>query len=390
MGNFDFKDKNVVILIKDTLLGGAERQALGVAKYLKENYNAKVEVVAIYSDDYNEDFYRFLHEAGLEKVHFFGPPSLAVTNSFSVRNLKKAIRASLYLQKIAAEIKKMAPDIIIPYMNGPSKIAALIYRKTGAKYTFWHQLGLENYFRDWFEKRAIEFTPLFIANAENGLDVFREYYNVPENKLHVLPQYVAIQRENLDATIIKQEFSIDEQAVVIGMIAHYRPEKYQELLLSAFASLVSKANVHLVLLGNKSNSTESEGKYKQLENLIANSGLQDKVSLLSEVSVHKVLNILDIGVLVSQIEGTPNVVMEYMVYGLPVVATHHEGCKGLLGDSDFLIPNDERILLEKLTELVNNKVVREEEGMRNLERIDHFSPEKYFAKLTQILNIKRS
>ncbi|MCL9805108.1 glycosyltransferase [Flavobacterium amniphilum] len=390
MGNFDFKNKNVVILIKDTLLGGAERQALGVAKYLKENYNAQIEVVSIYSNDYNQDFYDFLNEAGLQKVHFFGPPSLAVTNTLSIRNLKKAIRASLYLQKISSEIKKMRPDIIIPYMNGPSKIAALIYRKTGAKYTFWHQLGLENYFRDWFEKRAVEFSPLFIANAENGLEVFREYYQVPENKLHVLPQYVAIQRENLAALKIKEEFSIDENAVVIGMIAHYRLEKYQELLLNAFLSLNRKTNVHLILLGNKSNSTESAEKYKNLEKIVCESGLQNKVSLLSEVSIHKILNILDIGVLVSQIEGTPNVVMEYMTYGLPVVATHHDGCKGLLGDSTFLIPNDEKILSAKLIELVNSKEKRMEEGNRNLKRIEYFSPENYFAKLTQILNKSRS
>ena len=64
---------------------------------------------------------------------------------------------------------------------------------------------------------------------------------------------------------------------------------------------------------------------------------------MSGINVHDVLNVLDIGVLVSEIEGTPNVVMEYMLYGLPVIASNHKGCCALLGDSSFLISNDKNI-----------------------------------------------
>ena len=42
MADFSFQNKTVVILIKDAILGGAERQALGFAKYVKENFNCSV------------------------------------------------------------------------------------------------------------------------------------------------------------------------------------------------------------------------------------------------------------------------------------------------------------------------------------------------------------
>ena len=64
----------------------------------------------------------------------------------------------------------------------------------------------------------------------------------------------------------------------------------------------------------------------------------------------------------SQIEGMPNTVMEYMSYGIPVVVTNHPGCNQLLTGSNFLIPNDIEVLKVKLKELINSKELRDKEG----------------------------
>ena len=41
MADFSFQNKTVVFIIKVCSLAGAERQALGLAAYLKEKYNCK-------------------------------------------------------------------------------------------------------------------------------------------------------------------------------------------------------------------------------------------------------------------------------------------------------------------------------------------------------------
>lgn len=386
MNKFDFYNKNVVLLLKVAVLGGAERQALGMADFLINTYNCKVQIIATHSNEQTDEFREFAMQCGINQIHFFGTPSLTIYNKFSILNFKKALRAIRYLKIMEKEVVKMKPDIIIPFLNSPSKIAALIYKKVGAKITFWHQLGLDSYIYDSLEKRAVKETPFFIANADNGLDVFRTKYEVPNEKLYCLPQYASIKKINLDKIQLRKDFAINENAIVIGMIAHYRIEKYHELVLKAFSKIQSNFNIHLVLLGNKDNNEETLNIYKNLVANVNELGLSNSVTTLSGVSVEKVLNILDIGVLVSEIEGTPNVVMEYMLYGLPVIATNHDGCKRLLGDSPYLIPNDEDVLISKMKALIQNENERRNEAELNIERIKKNDIKNYFASLTKIIN----
>lgn len=386
MNKFDFNNKNVVLLLKVAVLGGAERQALGMADFLINNYNCKVQIIATHSNEQTDEFKEFAMQSGIHQIHFFGTPSLTIYNKFSILNLKKVLRAIRYLRNIEKEVTKMNPDIIIPFLNSPSKIAALIYKRAGAKTTFWHQLGLDSYIYDSLEKKAVKETPFFIANADNGLEVFRTKYEVPEEKLYCLPQYVSIKKINLDKIQLRKDFAINENAIVIGMIAHYRIEKYHQLLLNAFSKIHSDFPIHLVLLGNKDNNDETLAIYTDLVRKVDELGLSNSVTILSGVPVEKVLNVLDIGVLVSEIEGTPNVVMEYMLYGLPVIATNHDGCKRLLGDSSYLIPNDENILISKMKTLIQNENERRNESEKNIERIKQNDIKNYFESLTMIIN----
>lgn len=386
MGKFTFNNKSIVLLIKVAVLGGAERQALGLAKYLKSKYNCKVSLVATHSNIPTPEFKEFAKECGIEKIEYFGVPSLTIKKEFSIHNLKKTVRAFIYLFKMKKGISKLKPNIIIPFLNTPSKIATLIYKSAGAQITFWHQLGLDTYSYDVLENQALKKVPFIIANAENGLDIFKEKYNIPSEKLFVLPQYVSIKRIELDRLTLKNEFLIKSDALVIGMVAHYREEKYQELLINAFSKINTSKEIHLVLLGNKDNDESTLSKHNQLLELVKRKEISHRVSVLSGYPVERILNILDIGVLVSQIEGTPNVVMEYMLYGIPVIASNHIGCRNLLENSQYVIPNEESILINKLENLINNEAPMKLEGTLNEHRIKNYGIENYITKLTLIIN----
>lgn len=389
MVDFNFQNKTVVLMIKVAMLGGAERQALGLANFLIKNYNCKVHLITTHSNQPTKEFHEFALACGIDVIHYFGEPSLTVRKEFSILNLKRTIRALKYTRKMKKEVAKFKPDIIIPFLNTPSKIAALIYKSVGAQFTFWHQLGLDNYTYDLLEQKAVNQTPFIIANAENGLEVFRNHYKVSKEKLFVLPQYVSIKKIILDAVLLKTKFGIPNDSITIGMIAHYRTEKFQELLLQSFSEIKTDKNIHLVFLGNKDNSEETLDKYNSIVALSKSLHCFDKVSFLSGEAVEEVLNCIDIGVLVSEIEGTPNVVMEYMLYGLPVIATHHSGCVGLLQSSEFLIPNDKNILRDKLQTLIDNANIRIKEGEDNAEKVKKFSIKNYIESLHSIINTTR-
>ena len=144
MADFSFQNKTVVLMIKVSMLGGAERQALGLADFLIKNYNCKVHLVATHSSQPTKEFHEFALSCGIDVIHYFGEPSLTIRKEFSLLNLKRTIRALKYIKKMKREVAKFHPDIIIPFLNTPSKIAALIYKSVGAQVTFWHQLGLDN------------------------------------------------------------------------------------------------------------------------------------------------------------------------------------------------------------------------------------------------------
>ena len=386
MANFSFQNKTVVFIIKVCSLAGAERQALGLAAYLKEKYNCKIHFVATHSNLQTEEFKKFALLCGVEKFEYYGVPSLAIRKGFSYMNLKKTLRALKYLYIVKSNIKKMKPDVIIPYMNFASKLSALIYKDVGAKYTFWHELGeSDNYYYDELEKKAVKQIPFFCANAKDGFNTFIHKYNVQEKNCHLLTQYVSFKRVDYDNNKIREEFNIPKDKLIYGMIAHFRDQKHPELLMEAFSKMENNRNVHLLFLGNKDNDASTLAKYNSLVALSEKLNIKDKVSLLSGESVEKVLSIIDVGVLVSEFEGAPTVLMEYMLYGKPIIATDHVGCKLLMGESEFLVPkNDVNTLRERMISLYENANLRESIGKEYLELVKKYSLENYCLRFKEL------
>ena len=94
---------------------------------------------------------------------------------------------------------------------------------------------------------------------------------------------------------------------------------------------------------------------------------------------------MDVGLLISEIEGMPNAVMEYMLYGLPVIASDHPGCKYLLNETPYLITNNRELLIAKMLELLNSPLEREQQGLKNYEYIKGFTKESYVRDLSTII-----
>ncbi|WP_320814533.1 glycosyltransferase family 4 protein [Flavobacterium sp.] len=386
MAEFSFQNKTVVFIIKVCSLAGAERQALGLASYLKENYNCKIHFVATHSAEQTDEFRNFALKCGVQNIEYYGTPSLAVRKGFSYANFKKTLRAYFYLNKVKKGIKNMKPDVIIPYMNFASKLSALIYKDVGAKYTFWHELGeSDNYYYDILEKKAVKQIPFFCANAKDGFNTFQNYYGVKEGDCNLLTQYVSFAKIDFDVNVVKEELGIPKNKLVYGMIAHFRDQKHPELLMEAFSKIAFEKEIHLVFLGNKDNDASTLKKYNSLVDLSKKLNIQDKVSLLSGASVEKVLSAIDVGVLVSEFEGAPTVLMEYMMYGKPIIATDHVGCKLLMGESEFLVAkNDVNSLENKMVKLYENPDLRNQIAEKHVELVKKYSLENYCLRLKEL------
>lgn len=129
----------------------------------------------------------------------------------------------------------------------------------------------------------------------------------------------ALRPDPAERTRMRSALGIDDETLLLGMVARYNPQKDHAALLTALAGLVaSDGAVQCVLVGNGCIADNPE-----LQAQIDALGLADRVRLLGpRDDIPALLNALDVHVLSSRFgEAFPNVVAEAMACGTPCVVT---------------------------------------------------------------------
>lgn len=117
----------------------------------------------------------------------------------------------------------------------------------------------------------------------------------------------------------------------------------------------------------------------QLETLRESYGLEpEDVQFLGERSdMAEIYRSSDILVLTSEYEGTPNVILESMAFGIPVVATNVGGVSEILSKKAGILvdPSDFRELVDATINLIDNEELRKIAGQHGQEHVArHHSP----------------
>lgn len=186
----------------------------------------------------------------------------------------------------------------------------------------------------------------------------------PAGKITVIYNGVAIPAAACHAR--PAVFSSNHADCWIGLLASLTPVKRHDLLLRAFCKTVAEVRVscRLLLLG--------EGEQRPyLEQLAESLGILDLVHFEGAVAnVDAYLEHLHVGVLCSDREGLSNAILEYMVHGLPVIATEVGGNVELVTrDNGLCVPVDDAdALSDALTLLVTREDLRRQLGAASREK----------------------
>jgi len=181
---------------------------------------------------------------------------------------------------------------------------------------------------------------------------------------------------------LKKKLNISEIDRVIGITCQLTKVKFVQNLISAFATLCkTENNLKLVIAG--------EGD--QIEKLIELSKklkLEEKIIFVGYIkNAFLYASIYDIATLVSQIEGFPNSIVEYLAVGKAVVVTNVGGNSEIIKDNynGFLVPfNDENALVEKIKILLNDRNKKnefEENAIKTIE--NNFTEDKMVDNIEQ-------
>ncbi len=146
------------------------------------------------------------------------------------------------------------------------------------------------------------FRPDKILSIPNGIDM------------------AAVCAQHVDVAKKRQELGLDANRLIFGCVARLHPRKGHEYLLRAFPSVLeSVPHAALLLVGD---GTEKN----KLEHLACELDIGDRVTLLGwRTDVSELIECFDVFVLPSLEEGFPNVLLEAMARGKPVIATDVDG-----------------------------------------------------------------
>jgi len=163
----------------------------------------------------------------------------------------------------------------------------------------------------------LKLTPVTLANSHSGAALLRTAFGLKDSQLAVVPNGLDIAelRERASAGGLRQLLGLGTaQERIVGFIGKDAPVKNVPLFIEVFKRvLASHPSVHGVVIGQQ---LGEEARARLASDVPA-----DRLHFLgTRADVPALLSEMDVLILTSRSEGCPNVVLEALAVGTPVVA----------------------------------------------------------------------
>ncbi len=231
-----------------------------------------------------------------------------------------------FFYRLVRKLAKMKPDVV-HCRNG---IPAISYGVLAARLTRIPVISsihgrthyIQQNFKTWLWFRVMRLSRTIITVTEGIAEEISRYGNIPRDKIKVIyngidltGQAPAPSKENL-----RKEFDFTPDDLLIGTVGNLRAIKGQKYLVQAVPEILFKdGRAKVVLIG-------SGEEQENLRKLAAQLHISDKIKFLGyRENAGQLIGMSDVFALPSLSEGFPNVLLEAIVAGIPVVATNAGG-----------------------------------------------------------------
>lgn len=361
----DFSTLKIAFIAGVLSQGGAERQLYYIMKSLQEN-GADVRLICLTKGDFWE-----------RKIRGLGVP-IAWVGGVRFKPLK--------LARIIAFLRKDPPSVLQSqhfYTNlyAVAAARALSLQEIGALRN--DAISEVRANGSLYGALSLKAPRVLAANSQSGI---RNAINlgIPPSRLRFLPNVV-------DCDVFRPAPRGEKKTIKLLTAGRLVKQKRFDRFLRTFARIRQESDTEVtgVILGEGPLRQSLEQQARELQLLPNHIDFQDPVSDINDFYGQS-----NIFVLTSDWEGTPNVVLEAMASGLPVVASRVGGIPDLIqpGKTGFLVnPGDDNSLVSLLLELVDNPNLRFEigrsgrehvRGNYSLDRLPHFLERLYRSALS--------
>jgi glycosyltransferase involved in cell wall biosynthesis len=210
---------------------------------------------------------------------------------------------------------------------------------------------------------------VIVAISKQIGDFYINQLGLDKRKVHFISNGIDLERfKNVNGDQVRKDLNINEDEIILGMVANIRPEKNHKCLISAF-NIVSEEteNVRLLLVGVDFMNGEIHR--------FVSDRMKEKVLFLGlRKDVPNILKALDIFCLPSIYEGLPLTLLEAMACGVPVIGADVLGINEVIKNNVnglLFSNNDEKKLANLIKMLLNDSDLRKrisQEGRSFVER----------------------
>jgi len=352
----------IVYLIDNLAKGGAQTALIYLVRYLsKRNYKQRIYSL---NNDVHPDNRKALIECGAE-VKVIGKMQLIV---------------AIGLIRLFYDWIGWKPTIVFTMLFYSDVIGRLIAKFIQCPIII-SSIRAKNIYKNelhfYFDRFTAQWADKVVFNSRQVVPFAIEHEGIKENQVVYIPNGVNTtdNYSKLNRFEKCKELGISKDTLIIGSIGRLNSQKGFFYLLQSIQIIQKQFHKYLVLIIGAGHLLE------ELKSLAKELNISDKVMFLGERSdIFELLSCMDVYTQPSLFEGMPNVVMEAMAVGKPVVATSVDGILELIeeGKTGWLVePKNSKMLADKINYVLNHPELAEKVGVAGAKHIAiNFSLEK--------------
>jgi glycosyltransferase involved in cell wall biosynthesis len=290
-------------------------------------------------------------------------PLLATTGAPRPSTLRRVYKGARLMAGLARALRQLRPDIVDAWLftayiaTGITLPVTRVPAFVAGRRSLSDIKGARNPIEHWIGHIATKASSRIVANSEAVKKDAIAVDHEDGSKITVIRNGVLIPPaiSTADRAMVRNRWSVEEDALVIVAIANYKEGKGLEDLLTAFAEIfANRPDAVLVLIG--------EGPLRrELQGLASSLGIERSVRLVgADPEARLSVRAADLAVHPSHSEGLPNVVLEEAAAGLATIATRAGGTAEAVSDgrTGLLVRPSAADLTQALKRLTQDPALR--------------------------------
>ena len=349
----------LALAITELQFGGAERALVNLATGLdRRQFEPMVYSLGPRPSGDRAALVERLEHADIE-THF-----LDVTSRWQFLTAVRRLRRLLATQM---------PDILQTFLFHANVVGAIAGRRAGVKsIVAGIRVAEPNHWRLRVERMALRRAAQIVCVSRSVADYSQSEGNLPAGKLLVIPNGIDLSEDLSTAKADLPALGITPARCVIACVGRLEEQKGVDWLLELAPHILTALPQHDLLLvgdGDQRGNLEALARERKIADRVHFAGWRADVAAILQSS--------DLLVLPSRWEGMPNVLLEAMAAGLPVVATQVSGVEELLGPNDSqqtASVGDGDAFSERVITIASDQNLSASLGEKNRQRVEeHFS-----------------